>query len=401
MKVSSLAASALLLLLLYAALAFGIYNGLTRQQLGANDFYSRWMGARALFLRGQNPYSDAVTREIQIGMYGRLARADEDQVAFAYPLYAAYLAAPLMLFSYDLAQALWMALLVMLVVAGALALARVNAIPLTPLALALILLSALFFYPAVRGMFLGNYTLVSFALIAFSIFAIARGHDAAAGMLLALASVKPQPVVFLLPVILFWAWRNGKRRVVWSALVTLAALILSAFLLLPSWFTDFLNGLRNYADYLPIGPPAETLWKLLAPPNVANVLYWFTSALLFVWMLVLVWRNRDQQWLEFQTTLGFVALVTTLIAVRIGSPDQMLLLILWFAWLSAWCMQKKILWIAIAVLFLLVAPWYFFLTTLEGNQEALVVSTILPWFTLGVFAGLQILRARGFDVARK
>src|SRR5262245_57526620 len=76
-----------LVVILYVALAFGIYNGLTRQQLGANDFYSRWIGARALVLRGQNPYAAEVTQEIQIGMYGQLARPDQDQVAFAYPLY--------------------------------------------------------------------------------------------------------------------------------------------------------------------------------------------------------------------------------------------------------------------------------------------------------------------------
>ncbi|RIK30930.1 MAG: hypothetical protein DCC52_06055, partial [Chloroflexi bacterium] len=98
--------------LLYAALAFGIYNGLTRQQQGANDFYSRWVGARALILRGENPYAAQTTRAIQMGMYGRLAQPDEDQVAFAYPLYAALIAAPLAFLPYSLAQALWMALLI-------------------------------------------------------------------------------------------------------------------------------------------------------------------------------------------------------------------------------------------------------------------------------------------------
>ena len=87
-------AAVLGLLVLYGALAFGIYNGLTRTTLGANDFYSRWVGARALFVQGKNPYSDEVTREIQLGMYGRLARPEEDQAAFAYPLFAAYAAAP-------------------------------------------------------------------------------------------------------------------------------------------------------------------------------------------------------------------------------------------------------------------------------------------------------------------
>lgn len=389
----------LALLLLYAALAFGIYNGLTSRQLGANDFYSRWMGARALFLRGQNPYSDAVTRDIQIGMYGRLARADEDQVAFAYPLFAAYLAAPLTFFSYDVAQALWMALLVMLVPAGALALAVVNRARLTPLALTAILLGALFFYPTVRGIFLGNYTLVSFALLAFSILAIEKKHNTAAGIFLALAAVKPQPVIFLLPVILFWAWSNGRRRVVSSTLLTLGVLIFSSFLLLPTWLTDFLSGLRNYAAYASVGPPAETLWKLFLP-QFANALTIVTSALLFVAMLVLVWRKRKKNWFDFQTSLGFVALVTTMIAVRIGTPDQVLLLILWMAWLAAWCARKEFFGVALAVAFLILAPWLLFFATLTGDTEALAVTTLLPWFTLGVFGLGALYRARRNKLCR-
>ncbi len=378
----------LLALLLYGALAFGIYNGLTRNALGANDFYSRWMGARALFLNGQNPYSDAVTREIQIGMYGRLARPDEDQVAFAYPLYAAYIAAPLVWFSYAIAQALWMALLIMGVVAGALALARVNRSALSPIALAVIVLGALFFYPSVRGIFLGQYALFSFACVALAGLGIATNHATTAGILLALASVKPQPVIFLLPVILFWAWWNGERRVVWSALLTLGGLIGSSFLLAPTWFTDFLNGLRNYSQYAPVGPPLETFFKLILPGSLAPVFFPVCSALLVGGMLWLVWRNRAQRWHEFQFTLGVVAVVTTLIAGRIGTPDQVLLLFFWMAAFAAWGSQKKIFPIAVCVLILLVAPWFAFLNLLQGNQEAIVVTTLLPMFTLVISFGM-------------
>lgn len=385
----------LLVLLLYGALAFGIYNGLTRNALGANDFYSRWMGARALFLNGQNPYSDAVTREIQIGMYGRLARADEDQVAFAYPLYAAYVAAPLVWFSYNIAQALWMALLIMGVVAGALALARVNRIALSPFALAAIVLGALFFYPSVRGIFLGQYALFSFACVALAGLAIATNHATTAGILLALASVKPQPVIFLLPVILFWAGWNGKRRVVWSTLLSLGVLVGSSFLWLPTWFTDFLNGLRSYAQYAPVGPPLETFFKLLLPTSLAPIFFLISSALLVGGMLWLVWRNRARGWHEFQFTLGVVAVVTTLIAGRIGTPDQVLLLIFWMAQFAAWGVQKKNFSIAACVLILLVAPWFAFLNLLQGNQEAIAVTTILPVFTL------LISLVMVFDVLRK
>lgn len=47
------------------------------------DFYPRWVGARAV-LRGESPYSDAVTEDIQRGMFGRTLGPEEDQQRFAY-----------------------------------------------------------------------------------------------------------------------------------------------------------------------------------------------------------------------------------------------------------------------------------------------------------------------------
>ncbi len=376
--------------LIYSLLAFGIYTGLTRNAPGANDFYSRWVGARALFWRGENPYAEKVTREIQLGMYGRLARPDEDQVAFAYPLYAAYLAAPFTAFPYALAQALWMALLVVGVVAGALALAVVNRITWSPLVLASILLGVFLFYPSVRGIFLGQYALLAFAFVAWAALALARGNDTTAGILLALASAKPQPVILLLPVILFWCWMNGRRRVVWSALSTLMLLIVSSFLLVPTWLTDFLNGLRNYAQYAPVGPPLETFFKLLLPPLPAALAFYFASAALVSGMIGLVWKNRSRTWYAFQPTLGFVALVTTLMAGRIGTPDQVLLFIFWFAWFGKWLVQKRRAILFLSVCFLLLVPWIVFLNFLQGNQEAVVVTTILPMFTLFAFFALTL-----------
>lgn len=380
------------LALVYGALCFGIYYGLTSRAAGANDFYSRWMGARAL-LRGQNPYSPEVTRDIQRGMYGRLARADEDQVAFAYPLYAAFLAAPFAGLPYAAAQAMWMALLVMGVVAGLVALTVVNRLVLSPPVMALVLLGTLFFYPSVRGIFLGQYALVSFALVALASLAIATEHQTRAGFLLAVSASKPQPVILLLPVILFWAWVNGKRGVVWSALSGLAVLMVSSFVLVPSWLGDFLNGLRNYAQYAPVGPSLETFWKLVLPEPLASILFYLSAGMLLAAVMVSVWRKRRASWVDFQPVLGLVALVTTLTAGRIGTPDQIFLLMLWLAWFGRW--RGRQMWLLVLGCVLLALPWSAFLVLLDGNREAIVVTTILPLFTLGVlFLKFGVTRAR-------
>ena len=60
-----------------------------------SDLYPRWLGARELLLRGRDPYSLAVTREIQAGYYGRPLDPSrpsdpKDQQAFAYPVYVVF-----------------------------------------------------------------------------------------------------------------------------------------------------------------------------------------------------------------------------------------------------------------------------------------------------------------------
>src|ERR1700687_5211642 len=64
-----------------------------------SDLYPRWVGARELLLHGRDPYSAEVTREIQVGFYGRSldpSRPNDprDQQGFAYPVYVVFYLAP-------------------------------------------------------------------------------------------------------------------------------------------------------------------------------------------------------------------------------------------------------------------------------------------------------------------
>src|SRR5713226_3353208 len=65
-----------------------------------SDLYPRWVGARELLLHGRDPYSPEVTREIQVGFYGRPldpSRPDDprDEEGFAYPVYVVFCLAPM------------------------------------------------------------------------------------------------------------------------------------------------------------------------------------------------------------------------------------------------------------------------------------------------------------------
>jgi len=64
---------------------------------GGNDLYPRWVAGCDWLKTGRDPYSPATTLRIQQGIYGRPATPDEDQVAFAYPIYTVLLTLPLCL----------------------------------------------------------------------------------------------------------------------------------------------------------------------------------------------------------------------------------------------------------------------------------------------------------------
>ena len=88
---------ACLVLVLGMLCVWGTYEFFTRRYNGGNDFYSRYLAWRAFILEGRNPYSDEVTRSIQLAVNGRLASPGEDENALIYPWYAVVVQWPFVL----------------------------------------------------------------------------------------------------------------------------------------------------------------------------------------------------------------------------------------------------------------------------------------------------------------
>jgi len=103
---------ALVLLALFVADVLVPHAVFTSRFPGANDFYSRWGGARSWWTQGLSPYSEATSIQIEIGIYGRRALPGEDPGLFAYPFYTVFVLAPLAFLPYVWAEAAWLAALV-------------------------------------------------------------------------------------------------------------------------------------------------------------------------------------------------------------------------------------------------------------------------------------------------
>jgi len=304
-----------------AALAGGVPIG------NNSDLYARWLGARELLLRHRNPYSAEVTRDIQIGFYGRAldpAKPSDptDQQAFAYPLYVVFLMAPAVLFPFSTVMKIfgWS----LLVCTAASVLLWIDALGLRisgPLRAATVFL-VLGTYPVLEGFHKQQLTMLVGFLLAAAAAAMARDRLALSGVLLSLSTIKPQLTVLLLCWFLVWVlgdWRK-RRRLLSSFAASMAMLLIGAEMLLPGWMRDFVAAIRAYERYAAEQPILQTL--LTVPVGeVAGVL-------LLAVLAAVCWRWRQEQ--AGSVRFGWaviLALTVNLAILNKTSPYNQVLLI--------------------------------------------------------------------------
>ena len=228
----------------------------SRPRGNLSDLYPRWLGARELLRHGRNPYSAEITREIQLGYYGRPldpARAEDpkDQQGFAYPAYVVFLLAPSIDLPFDTVQKALRCLLIVLAMSTVLLwLYVLRWKPSRGTGLILIVLM-LGWLPMVQGIKLQQLSLLVAGLLAACGACLAGGWLLLAGGLLALATIKPQLTWPLVLWLLLWAgsaWRSRRRFVFGFGLVMLL-LLGGAQLLLPGWLRMFAEALGQYHRY--------------------------------------------------------------------------------------------------------------------------------------------------------
>ena len=220
-----------------------------------SDLYPRWLGARELLLHHRDPYSPELTREIQMGYYGRaldpLRREDpQDQQGFAYPVYVMFLLAPTVRLPFPLVQAGFRWLLFLLTVASVLLWLRTlrwRPFPTTTIALVALTLGS---FPVLQGIKLQQLSLLVAGLIAGTVALLIDKHFLSAGILLALATIKPQLVLPVAVWLLVWATSNSQRRnLVWGFIATLTVLCGAGELVLPGWVGHFREAVAAYRQY--------------------------------------------------------------------------------------------------------------------------------------------------------
>jgi hypothetical protein len=300
-----------------------------------SDLYPRWLGARELLLRGRDPYGADITREIQIGYYGRpldpsRPNDPKDQQAFAYPVYVVLMLAPIVRLPFALVHKILFWLFALMTAVSVPLWLRALGWRISMSAKWTWILLTLGCFPAIQGLKLQQLTVFVAALIAASASAIASRRFVWAGILLALATIKPQLVFLLIAWLCIWVigdWR-GRQRLFWSFAVSVAILVIAGELLLPGWIREFRRAMSAYYRYTGGG---NSLLDVVMQPMLGKL----TSAILVAFPLIFGCRYRRaaEGTREFHWSMS-LALATTVVVIPMFAPYNQLLLLPGFMMLA-------------------------------------------------------------------
>lgn len=272
---------------------------------GGNDFLVHWMGTRNFITEGTSPYSDATALKIQTLIYGRAAQNGEHEMRVAYPLYSIFLFLPFALIKdYVLARALWMSVLEISLVMITILSLRLTFWKVRPLWLAGFILFVLLSYHGARPLINGNAVIVITLFVLLAFLCIRDGKDEAAGILLALSTIKPQNVILLVLFVLFWAIMNRRTKIVTYFLGSMFLLVGFATVLIPDWFVQNFREVLRYPSY---NPPLSLGAAIAAKfGDVGQRLSYVISGVLTTILLAEWWVGRYADtkrflWLAFLT----------------------------------------------------------------------------------------------------
>jgi hypothetical protein len=375
--------------LLFALESVAVHELFTVRAPGANDFYSRWAGARALLLEGRDPYSLEVTAEIQPAIGIDPSLEGEGKGGFAYPLHVVFTFWPLVYLSYDWVQAIWMVTLQWVTLAIVLGLVGLEQWHPSPLGLAGMVLAALFLYVVTRSIMLGQFTLHVTLFLVLALLALQRGHDIWAGVALAATSVKPQMVIFVAPWLILWAVGQHRWRFIAGLVAGGMTLLLGSLALFPRWPVSFVEDTRRYSEVAGGRNPLAVLVGLVWPQAPGAICYGLAGVLLLAMLAAWRqgWRSTDR---DFSRATRWAVVISLLVPFQTGTTNQVMLLIPLLAWLKMALRRWRDGPVAIGVGVVELALWGLFFGTMKGNWENPIMFLPLPLLSLIILIGAEI-----------
>jgi len=293
-----------------------------------SDLYPRWLGARELLLHHRDPYSPQVTEEIQAGYYGRpldpkRPQDPRDKQAFAYPVYVVFLLAPVIHLQFSVVQAGFRWFLILLTAASVMLWFRILRWQVPVVVTASAIAITLGSFPVLQGIKLQQLTLLVSGLISFGALLLVQGYFAAAGIVLAFATIKPQLALPLSCWLCLWCLEKWhlRQRFIWAYAGAMIVLCSASEVVLPGWTGKFLAAMSDYMRYT---GGAGSVLDVLLTPRWGRAL----SVAIIGLLAVMAWRlrrvNHDSPVFRFMLVLLLVA--TTNIMPKTAAYNQILLM---------------------------------------------------------------------------
>src|SRR5215831_16232866 len=334
-----------------------------------NDFYQIWLSSRDWRLEHRDPYSDEMTRRIQIGLYGRPLDPHRltdplDRRGFPYPAFANLLFWPTAEFPFAAVCIVVFVILVGLTFATTwLWMLAMGWDPGWFWSLAVTVLFVCS-YPILEGLYAGQVGLLVDFLLAASLLALQRGRLLLSGVLMALTTIKPQVTVLSVLYLAIWCCHEWpKRRAFLMGFVATGTwLVGGALVVWPRWIQTWMQVVVQYHGYTPPPLIVEVLHNLVGSRLAGPAALVLTVAMVAS-AAVLAWLNRGAEWgsVEFWFTLSLLFAITT-IGILPGQavydhgillPGVFLLLSRWRELATNWVL-RAILLIGVCIL---VWPW--------------------------------------------
>lgn len=327
------------LLFLSAFLAFCMWFYVDRvwapaEESHYSDLYPSWYATRELLLHGRDPYGPQVSQEIQVWRYGRAVRPGEqkNENRFAYPLYIGFLLAPVINLPFPQVVRLFRWILPLCALSSTLLWVHMLRWRCNRALLGSLTLLSFGNFPVLESIYLQQPVLLAATFLAGAGACLTAGHLGLAGVLLALATIKPQLTVLLVPWLLVWAaseWRS-RQALIWAFALTMLALVSVSLMFAPGWIKEFVAGVVAYQHYTGNFSLLQLLFGRIA--NVIVSLGLVTVAAVLGWKI----RREPATSREFTGCFGLCLVVTVVVMPAIYPTYQIILLPAIFFLLQEW-----------------------------------------------------------------
>jgi hypothetical protein len=306
---------------------------LVQQRLAAGGFPERnfsdlfpcWLGTRELLLNGRDPYSPEITGEIQRGYYGRpidSSRATDpiDEQRFAYPLFVVFLLAPTISLPFTVVKSLFTLILSASAVWTVLFWIQVMGLKAGRAKIFACILLTLATIPYVEGIQLQQLSVLVAFLLAAAAYALATERFIVAGLLLGIATIKPQLSICFIGCVLLWSvWQWASRKwVAISFLMVLIVFMLASEVLLPRWPFQFLASIPPYLRYT---RATTGIRELFGPVGGTIALLFFGAMVAFG-----AWRAKSEpaDSDDFRLAISLVLIFTCIVIPSLAPHNQVL-----------------------------------------------------------------------------